>query len=261
MHPLIARFLDPHAALATLDRAAQGLALDPDEAALVAEVRQEPDLEAALRKAGSGKAPSDLPPRLIVLSVQAATTRLLEDPELGPTALAALQALRAEGATEAEARTLVAQAVMEESFGSGDDPDTFDRAFLGETLGVLPALARVDQAAVDGWLESWARAAPPERRPLRLTVAEAVLEAAWGDGPQPITPESVDDGLDRLAETVGPSELLPAIEEAGSLLEFLAAQGLVGTERLARLRRLVGHAGRAASEDPDEGGEPEDEDA
>jgi hypothetical protein len=258
MHPLIARFLDPAAARAVLDKAAQGLALDPDEAALLAEARREPATEAALRKVGP-RAPAELQPRLIVLAVQAATARILEDAELGPPARAALAALGAEGATEAEALTLVAQAVMEEAFGYADDPAAFDRAYLRETLEVLVALARVDQALVDGWLEDWGHAGDPASRALRLTVAEVVLESAWGEGPQPITPEHVDDALERLAETVSESEVPLAAEQVVKVLEFLSARGVVGAERLARLSRLVGDAARAAAADPDEGGEVEED--
>ena len=259
MHPLIARLLDPAAARAVLAREAAGQPLDADQAAFAAEVRRDPAMARALSAPTSPKAASpDAQQRVIVLVVRAATARLLEDPELGPPARAALQALRAEGASEAEALALVSQAVLEEAFGYQDDPAAFDRPFLQETLEVLPALARVDQAAIDGWLEGWAHAGPPEAQPLRLAAAEAVLEAAWGDGPQPITPEHVDDALDRLRETVAESDFQRAAEEVAGVLRYLLQQGVVGAQRLERLERLVRDAAAAALGSGDEGEAEED---
>jgi hypothetical protein len=261
MHPLIARLIDPAAALAVLEKEAQGLALDPDEAAFAAEARREPQLAASVRQAAGKKSASpEAQQRAIVLAVRAATARVLEDPELGPPARAALEALAAEGASEPEARALVAQAVLEEAFGYAEDPAHFDRAFLRETLESLPALARVDQAAVDGWLETWAKAGAPEGRPLRLATAEALLESAWGEGPQPITPEHLDDALERLEDTVASAELEAAAVQVVGLLEFLRQQGVVGPQRLERLTRLTKDASLPAEASAGEEADEDDED-
>jgi hypothetical protein len=253
VHPLIARFLDPAAARDVLDREAQGLALDAEQAAFAVAARGDAKLTASLR---ARSVSPDGQQRAIVAAVRAATALVLDDAELGPPARLALEALRAQGASETEARALVSQAVLEEAFGYAEDPARFDRPFLRETLERLPALAAIDQGAIDDWLELWAREGAPEARALRLAVAEILLEAAWSDGPQPITPEHLDDALGRLEDTVAERDLHEALALVAQLLAFLDQRGVVGPQRLERLTSLVHHFGPTSAGDA----EADDED-
>lgn len=261
MHPLIARFIDLPATLTALEKEASEATLDTEEAALLSAAAAFPTARAAVLKAKGSKTPSnETQQQLIVLATRAAALRIGVDPVLGPRVASAKAALQAEGASEGEADDLIAQAVLEEAFGYAEDPGVFDAEYLAETLDSLVFLSRVTQETLDDWLEVFARAAGAGDRALRLKVAEVLLESAWSEGPQPVTPEHLDEAIEQLADTVAESEFSRAASTLSLFLNFLAEKQVVGTQRKARLEQVLASAtsGGAESEDDDEDAE-EDE--
>lgn len=253
MHPLIARFLDLPAALSTLDKLENEATLDSDESAFINAASANPKARAAILKARDAKSPSqDAQQQLIVLGVWAATSRISLDPHLGPRITTAKAALQKEGATSEEADALIAQAVLEEAFGYAEDPEEFDAEFLAETFDSLTYLAALTQETVDGWLEAFAKKAAAGDRPLALKVAETLLESAWGEGPQPITPEHLDDAIDHLSQSVASSEFPKALTLVTALIGFLAEQRVIGPERKQRLEQITTSASRSGVEVSDE---------
>lgn len=261
MHPLIARFIDLPAAILALEKADQESTLDSEEAALIAASTAFPKARTAVLKARGTKTPSsETQQQLIVLATRAATLRIQVDPMLGPRVTSAKAALRGEGATEAEADGLIAQAVLEEAFGYAEDPEVFDAEYLAETLDSLAYLSRVTQETVDDWLERFARGGAAGDRALRLKVAEVLLESAWSEGPQPVTPEHLDDAVEQLADTVAESEFAKAAQTLTQFLDFLGEQHVVGSERKARLEQVLQSAtARGAESEDDDEGQDEDE--
>ncbi len=263
MHPIIARFLDLPAAIATLEKLDTETTLDSEESALITAAAAHPKSRAIVLKAKGAKSPSaEAQQHLIILATRAATQRIAVDSVLGPRVTSARAALEKEGASADEAEGLIAQAVLEEAFGYAEDPDSFDSAYLAETLESLPHLAAVTQDTLDAWFEAFAKEGSAEERALRLTVAEAVLESAWSDGPQPITPEHIDEALEKLADTVAQSEFGKTTQVAEQLLTFLLGKHVIGRERQARLSQIV-KTSSGGGADPVEGedGEEIDDDA
>lgn len=262
MHPLIARFLDLPAAITALEKGESESTLDSEESAFLAAAAAFPKARAAVLKARGAKNPSsEAQQQLIVLATRAATTRIAVDPVLGPRVTSARAALEKEGASSAEADDLIAQAVLEEAFGYAEDPEVFDALYLAETLDSLASLARVTQETLDEWLETFARAGDAGDRALRLKVAEVLLESAWSEGPQPVTPEHLDEAVEQLADTVAASEFARAAQTLGTFLGFLSSQQVVGPLRKSRLQQVLDSAtsGGAESEDDDASAEDEDE--
>jgi hypothetical protein len=252
MHPLIVHYLDLSNAVATLEKAERHEALDADEAAFAAEAGREPKMREALLKAKGRTLPSNqVQQQGIVLAVRAATARVLDDPELGPRAKAAVAALEAEGASNDEAMALVFQVVLEEAFGYAEDPGAFDEAYVAEGFETLIPLAKVSADLFDEWLERWAKAGAATERAMRLSVAETLLDAAWNEGPQPITPEHLDDALESIADAVAESEFKAAAAALGNFITFLAGEKIVGPQRAERLSRLIASA--SASSDGEVG--------
>ena len=263
MHPLIARFIDLPAALLALEKESADTTLDTDEAALIAAAVAFPRARASVLKARGAKSPSsEAQQQLIVLATRAAAIRISIDPVLGPRVTSAKAALEAEGATASEADDLIAQAVLEEAFGYAEDPEVFDADYLAETLDSLVHLAKVTQDKLDDWLEAFARGGSAGDRALRLKVAEVLLESAWSEGPQPITPEHLDDAIEQLADTVAESEFTRAAQTLSLFLGFLAQQHLVGAQRKTRLEQVLTSAtarGAESEDDDAEAGEDDDE--
>lgn len=263
MHPVIARFLDLPAAVAALEKKDGEATLDSEESALIAAGERYPKSRKAVLEAKKSKSPSPAAQQhLIVLATRAATAIVALDSLLGPRVESAKAALQKEGASEEEAEDLVAQAVLEEAFGYAEDPDHFDKAYLAETLESLVHLAAMTQDAIDDWLEAFARGGAEGERALRLAVAERLLECAWGEGPQPITPEHVDDALEQLGDAVAASEFPRAVALLVELLEALRTRQVVGPlrlERLSQLARAAGNAGPDADEAPAEDEDADDE--
>lgn len=264
MHPLIARFINLQTAIASLEKAEQSLPLDPDETALAAAAARNPKLRAAVMKAKGKSHPSlSAQQASIVLATEAAAQVIGRDPALGAKVARALAALAAEGASDEEAHHLIATAVLEESFGGAHSPDAMDVAWLAETFDTLVPLAKVNTDSVDEWLESFAKKGDPGHKAMRLKAAEALLDTAWGEGPQPITAEHVDDTLDQLESQVSPSDLSRVPSTLASFVAFLAGKGVVGPQRLERLTAIVktAPARSAADDDEDEEGDDDDEEA
>ena len=260
MHPLIARFIDLPAALLALEKEETESTLDAEEAALASAAASFPIARAAVLKSRGAKTPSsEAQQQLIVLATRAATLRLSIDPMLGPRVTSAKAALQKEGASEPEADDLIAQAVLEEAFGYAEDLEVFDAEFLAETLDSLAYLAQVTQEKVDEWLETFARGGPVGDRALRLKVAEVLLESAWSEGPQPITPEHLDDAIEQLADTVADTEFTRAAQTLTEFLGFLTQQRVVGSDRQRRLDQVLKSA-TARGAESEGNDEPSDED-
>lgn len=255
MHPLMSRFLDVSKVVEVLERGPQ----DDDERALVTAIDAEGKLrQQVLASKGKAMVSNDLQQRVIVASTRAAAARVATDPKLGAKVTAAIDAMVAAGGTKDEALGLVQQAVLDEGFAWPEDPEAFDEAFLAETLESLVPLAKVDTDAVEAWVDEFVKQVDGTARPLRLAVAEALLEAAWADGPQPIAAEHVDDAMDALARSVASNELDRAGGALVDFLGFLSKKQLIGATRLARLTEVA----KAAAAAPELGdGEEEDESA
>jgi hypothetical protein len=261
MHPVITRFLDLDAAADSLSRRGRGAPTDDAEAALWRAADALPALaNAVLAARGKAQVPPTTQQQLIVLATRAATSRLMDDPALGPRAAAAIAALEAHGAPREEAEQLVAQAVLEEAFGFSEDPDHFDADFVAETLDALPHLGALTQELVDEWLEAFVKAGPSAERPLRTRVAETLLEAAWGEGPQPVNPEHLDDALDHLGDALSPGERPRALAALRELLDFLAGKRVLGPQRLERLSSILASAATSGELADDEAEDEEDAD-
>jgi hypothetical protein len=261
MHPLIARFLDLPAAIATLEKAETDSTLDADESALIAAAIASPrSRDAVLKAKGKQKASAEAEQHLVILATRAATKRLAVDPKIGPRMTSARAALEKEGATAEEADGLIAQAVLEEAFGYAEDPGTFDADFLAETLDSLAHLGAITQDTIDTWLEEFAKAGDAQLRALRLAVAEAVLESAWSDGPQPITPEHLDEALEKLGDTVAESDFARATQAVEQLLTFLTGKQVVGRERAERLSHLARTASTGGADPFEDDAQDDDDD-
>jgi hypothetical protein len=257
MHPLISRFLDLSVAVSTLEQASPS---DPDSTAWLAEANREPKVKEGILRAKGKTASPQVQQQAIVIAVRAATTRLLEDPALGAAAKAAVVALETEGASTDEAKSLLAQVLLEEAFGYAEDPTHFDTAFVAETLASLVPLAKVNADTVDDWLERFAKTGAADGKAMRLSVAETLLDAAWSEGPQPIGPEHLDDALQTIADAVAESEFPRAVDAVGAFLALLASEKIVGAERLTRLGAILQSAKVSGEASPDDEGEDEDDD-
>lgn len=254
MHPLIQRFLDSAAALDALARPG-----DDDARALATAIDLDKGLRKQLESAKGRSLSGELEQRLIVASTRAASARLAADPSLGPKVRAAIDAVVQSGGTKEEGEALVQQAVLDEAFGWAEDPTGFDAAFLAETLDGLVPLASVDTERVEGWVDEFVKQVEGPKRPLRLAVAEALLEAAWSDGPQPIGAEHVDDAVDALAQSVASKELELAGSTLVEFLTFLSGKGLLGPLRQSRLTDVAKAAALAPAMGDDEEDEAEED--
>ncbi|MGV3621999.1 MAG: hypothetical protein ACO1OB_14350 [Archangium sp.] len=264
MHPIIARFLDLPQAIAALEKLESETTLDSEESALIAAAARHPKSRAAVLKArGSKNVSNDAQQHLILLATHAATSRIAVDPVLGPRVTSARAALLKEGASDEEAEALIAQTVLEEAFGYAEDPDDFDAKYVAETLESLAHLAAITQDTVDAWLEAFAKEGPVDGRALRLSVAEAVLESAWSEGPQPITPEHIDEALERLGDLVAATEFEKATAVVEAFLAFLFGKHVIGRERQTRLTAIVktasGHGADPVEGDEEDADESADE--
>ncbi|MBM4784286.1 MAG: hypothetical protein GQE15_41995 [Archangiaceae bacterium] len=255
----MSRFLDVTKVIEALERPPA----DDDARALVEAIEAEGKLkQQVLASKGKEIVSNDLQQRLIIASTKAAAARIAADPTLGPRVRKAIEAVVASGGTELEGLSLVQQSVLDEGFAWPDDPDDFDTAFLSETLDSLVALAKVDTDAVEAWVDEFVKQVDSNERPLRVAVAEALLESSWSDGPQPIAAEHVDDAIDALSRSVASNELEKAGAALVAFLGFLASKQLLGPARLARLTDIAKAAASAperAEEEEDEGWGDEDD--
>ncbi|MDQ3266501.1 MAG: hypothetical protein M3Y59_23090 [Myxococcota bacterium] len=235
MHPLVSKFLSPQAALDVLDRRAREESLDPDESAFLGAAERFPDYrEALVASRGRKTAPPEVQQLLLVVAASAVTSTLEEDPRLGAATRAARLALGGQGATREEVDALLTTAVLEEALTSEDSPDIFEIDFFQETLESLAHLAEVNEARVTRLLD---RVDPTAGTP-RRAAAGMLLETAWGDGPQPITVEHLQDVRAALQELQG-APLKDALGGVEAMIAELAADGLVGPVRRERLEKAL----------------------
>lgn len=239
MHPVFARFLSLERALDTLDRSCEdGLALDGAQAAFVDAAGASPELVSALESGrGQARLSEEAQHALLSLAAQAALRALSRVPEVFPKLAAAEAALGAAGATPEQAEAYLCALVLEEAFDGDEDLEHFDQPFFEETLGSLPAVVGLTNERVAKLRSDWVNHALREKLIRPEKSADALFEAAWAEGPEPITAEHLLTALDAL-EPAAPRGTLAA------LLHFLNTQHLLGEVRLQRLLDLLS-VGRA----------------
>ncbi len=251
MHPTLARYLNPDVALDTLTRDERGQVLKSEEQPFAQAARAHADKRQVLLEA-RGKSP--LPPEaqqaLLALATYAAVETLRADESFGPVVEAARAALEGEGASPEEVEQFLGSVVLEEAFAWEEDPDSFDRAFLEETLRGVPALARLTPDGVDALTDGFVDPAPNEWKRAYARASRELLEAAWSEGPEPINVEHVAEALENIGGQPGDAQRDRGVEALRRFLEHLAQAGLLGPVRKARLFAVLDEAAR------EDGGEP-----
>ncbi|MBL8955988.1 MAG: hypothetical protein JNK82_34755 [Myxococcaceae bacterium] len=254
VHPVIGAFLDVRSALDVLERGVSGTLQSPQEAAFVSAAKAHPELSAFVLQAKGKTRPSEESQNAtILLAVRAALSVLPGDPALGPPAKKAREALSTAGADDEQIEQLLGGVLVEEAFTGDSDPTHFDPAFVVESFGELLELAKLDADVVNDLVERFAETSKPEARPLYLSVAESLFDAAWGEGPQSVNVEHVEDCLTNLVGDE--SELTGVKTTLEVLLRFLAAHRFIGP---LRLERLLGHLKAWSLADAEDGEADED---
>lgn len=241
MHPVLARYLTADTARETLRKQQAGEDLSPEEQSFADAAAAHPKHQAVMLGVGGRVLSSDAQASLVLLAAHAAARALREDPELAEPTRQAREALAAEGASEEEADAFIASILLEEAFGYEQEVDTFDREYVKEALGEVPALAALTKEAVDALFLAFVKGATNDaERKVREGMARALFDIAWSEGPAPINPEHMEALLD--AEVVDrPEEEQEAkVHATAQLLQALSKEGLVGPLRLSRLRALLG---------------------
>jgi len=240
MHPLLARYLDFETTLAAADRIDQKAPLTDDERALASVLHRSPEQRQALQEARDHVHLNErVQQALVYLAANAAVERLREDPSATAALTQADVSLRTQGATDAQVGSILATVLVEEGFGYDDDPDHFDLPFVVETLEGLSALAVLDADRVEQVRERLKTAVAEKELPFAERAFDAVIEAAWAEGPEPINPEHV---LEARAHLDG-----PAADRLVSALRHLNQEGLIGPRRLTRLLERLEHADAPAT--------------
>ncbi|ATB27412.1 hypothetical protein [Melittangium boletus] len=242
MHPLIARYLSPEAARDTLQKEKDGAPLEPEERLFVQTANAHPDKRGILL-GGKDKRrlSSDAEAAVIFLAAYAATRALAEDPTLAPATAKAREALAAEGASEDETDAFIASILMEEAFGYEQEVESFDSTYVQETLGEVPALAALSREQVDALIIGLERSARDEKeRDARARVSRALVNVAWEEGPTPINPEHIEALYEAEIEGKPEAEMEAGLRATVDFLQVLAREGLIGPQRLSRLRAQLG---------------------
>jgi hypothetical protein len=256
VHPVIAAFLNVNTAIDTLERGLAGTLSSPQEAAFVSAAKAHGDLSAyVLQAKGKAKPSEDAQNATILLAVRAALSVLPQDPQLAPAAKKAREALEAAGADKDQIEQLLGGVLVEEAFTGDNDPSRFDKAFVIESFSELPELAKLDADSVTDLVDRFAETAKVDVRPLYVSVTDALLQAAWGEGPQSINVEHVDDALNQLAIDENETEGVKTTLEV--LLRFLSAHKFIGP---LRLNRLLTHVKQWQLGDSDDGDLPDEDD-
>lgn len=242
MHPLIARYLSPEAARETLQKEKDGAPLEPEERLFAQTAAAHPDKRNDLT-GGKGKRhlSSDAEAAVVFLAAYAAARAIAEDPVLSAATARAREALKEEGATEDEMDAFIASILLEEAFGYEEEVESFDRTYVQETLGEVPALAALTREQVDALILGFEKAARDEnQRNVRARISRALVNTAWSEGPTPVNPEHMEALYE--AEIAGkPEEEMEAgLHATVDFLQVLAKEGLVGPQRLSRLRAQLG---------------------
>ncbi|NMO19024.1 hypothetical protein HPC49_27670 [Pyxidicoccus fallax] len=241
MHPVLASYLTAETARETLRKQQAGEALSPEEQAFADAAAAHPKHQAVMLGVGGRALSSDAQASLVLLAAHAAARAMREDPELAEPTRKAREALAEEGASEEEADAFIASILLEEAFGYEQDVDTFDREYVKEALGEVPALAALTKEAVDALFLAFVKGSSNDvERKVREGMARALFDIAWSEGPAPINPEHMEALLD--AEVVDrPEEEQEAkVHTTAQLLQALSKEGLIGPLRLSRLRAMLG---------------------
>jgi hypothetical protein len=233
VHPVIAAFLDVKTALDVLTRADKGHELAPDEQRFAAAAKAHPELTRVVKSATRGRPTEDAQHAVILLGVRAALSSIDADGGLGPSERSARAALSEAGATADQIEQLLGGVLVEEAFTGDQDPAHFDSAFVKESFDGLPKLAALDGDKVGELVDSFVEGAAVAQRPLYLRCAEALFQSAWGEGPQSVNVEHVDEALEHLVQD--PTELEGARGAMTALLRTLSEKQLIGALRLSRL--------------------------
>jgi hypothetical protein len=242
MHPLIARYLSPEAARETLQKEKDGAPLEPEERLFAQTAAAHPDKRNDLL-GGKGKRhlSSDAEAAVVFLAAHAATRAITEDPVLSAATARAREALKAEGATEDEMDAFIASILLEEAFGYEEEVESFDRTYIQETLGEVPALAALTREQVDALILGFEKAGRDEtERSIRARISRALVNAAWGEGPTPINPEHMEALYESEIAGKPEEEMEAGLRATVDFLHVLAKEGLVGPQRLSRLRAQLG---------------------
>jgi hypothetical protein len=242
MHPLIARYLNPEAARETLQKEKSGAPLEPEERLFVETAAAHPEHRATML-GGTGKRvlSSDAQAALVFLAAHAAARALGEEPGLAQATARAREALAQEGASPEETDAFLASILLEEAFGYEEEVEAFDRAYVEEALGEVPALAALTREQVDALLLGFVQEAPTgAEKAVRERIARALVNLAWGEGPTPINPEHVEALFEAELQDRPEEELESGLRATVDFLQLLARQGLVGAQRLSRLRAQLG---------------------
>jgi len=242
MHPLIARYLSPDAARETLQKEKDGLPLEPEERLFAQTAAAHPDKrEELLGGKGKRHLTSDAEAAVIFLAAYAATRALSEDATLAPATARAREALAAEGASEDEANAFIASILMEEAFGYEQEVEAFDGTYVQETLGEVPALAALSREQVDAFIIGLERSAKDAaERDVRGRLARALVDIAWEEGPTPINPEHIEALYEKEIDGKPEAEMEAGLRATVDFLQVLAREGLIGPQRLSRLRAQLG---------------------
>lgn len=242
MHPLIARYLSPDAARETLQKEKDGAELTPEERLFVQTAAEHPEQRATLLgTSGRRHLSSDAEAAVVFLAAYAATRALSQDAALSAATARAREALKAEGASDTETDAFLASILMEEAFGYEQELESFDTTYVQETLGEVPALAALTREQVDALLIGFERGGRDEaERTTRARLARALVNGAWDEGPTPINPEHIEAFYEAELEGKPEAELEAGLRATVEFLQVLAREGLVGPQRLSRLRAQLG---------------------
>ncbi|MCE9666217.1 hypothetical protein LY474_00170 [Myxococcus stipitatus] len=241
MHPVLARFLTADVAKETLRKQQAGDSLSPEEQSFTEAARAHPRQAAILMDVGGRALSSDAQAALVLLAAHASARAILDDPELAEPARKARAALAEEGASEEETDAFIASILLEEAFGYEQDVDTFDREYVKEALGEVPALAGLTKEAVDALFLGFVKgAANDAERKVREGMARALFDIAWAEGPAPINPEHIEALLDAEVADKPEEEQEAKIHATALLLQALSREGIMGPLRLSRLRAMLG---------------------
>lgn len=234
MHPLLLKFLTPESARAAAAKARAGEPLDADERTFTETLQRFPEYAEALEQNQRSPAPPELQSMLLLIGSSAAARQLADHPRLEAATAAARAALRSEGASEEEGDSLLSVILLEEALASEEEPETFDEAWVQETLETVPALAQLTEEKVGKLLDE---ADEKEGAPGRAAAA-MLLQTAWEDGPQPVTVEHLEEAAQGLAD-LPKRQRSEAIRGLEAVIAALAAKGLIGPLRRGRLERAL----------------------
>jgi hypothetical protein len=242
MHPLIARYLSPEAARETLQKEKDGAPLEPEERLFAETAAAHPDKRADLMGSkGKRHLSSDAEAAVVFLAAHAAMRAIAEDPALSDATAKAREALKKEGASDGETDAFIAAILLEEAFGYEEEVEAFDRSYIQETLGEVPSLAALTREQVDALILGFEKAARDEaERAVRARISRALVDSAWGEGPTPINPEHVEALYEAELAEKPEAELEAGLHATVDFLQVLAKEGLIGPQRLARLRAQLG---------------------